>query len=503
MRAQPKLYLIGIDSAPLWLIKQMVSQSKLKGFSGFMKRGSITEIESTTPPMTGPAWPTIYTGLTPGQHGVPDFFEMRSDYTPDLVFYNHDTAPPFWDQIARTRGKCLIITPAMDTRLPRYKNIDAITGFPLKSEATGAKLHSLMKKYNFYGEPDIEKNMKSGSMTLERGSELFAESVAQRAAIAKQLIQTGDYSFVYVCFTETDRMQHASLSNPKYMKYLTPIYARISEFLEWIMDRADKEGAAAMLISDHGAQPIQHKFLLNSFLVREGFATLKPSIKLAESDGKQSVSIRYGLREKLLTTRLRKAYDKMPHQLKKAVFSASGKLFSEGSGGKYTHIHLYDLEMQETKAFAAISNLVVGTIWVNDSRFEAPGVTATQRARVINQLISKLKAVKSMEGDKLFTEVKVATPYYGGSPKFLAPDIFVMAKPGYTIDVKFASKNYDFQEPELFKSGDHTNMGIIGVYGGIKINAKSINLINVAPTILDYYGFRGKSTRNSRLKHGR
>lgn len=501
MRAQPRLYLIGIDSAPLWLIKQMSSQAKLKSFTKLLKQGNLSEIESTMPPMTGPAWPTIYTGLAPGQHGVPDFFEMHRDYTPDLVFYNHTAAPPFWNRIAQTIGKCLIITPAMDTRLPKDKNIDAITGFPLKSEATSAKLRSLMKKYDFYGEPEIEKEMKAGSMTLEKGSELYAKSIVRRASIAKQLIQTEDYSFAFVCFTETDRMQHASLNNPKYLSYLTPIYARISEFLEWVMERADREEAAVMLISDHGAQPIRNKFLLNSFLIREGFAELKPSIKLAESDAKQAASIRYGLREKLLTTRLRKAYDKMPHKLKKAVFSASGKLFSEGSGGTYTHIHLYDLEMQHTKAFAAISNLVVGTIWINDSRFESPGVSASQKAHVLNQLIHKLKAVKSLEGDNLFTEVKAAAPYYGARPKFLAPDIFVVAKPGYTIDVKFASKSYDFQAPELFKSGDHTSMGIIGSYGNIKINTKAINLINVAPTILDYYGFTGAAVRNSRLKH--
>ncbi len=37
------------------------------------KEGVETELESTFPPWTGSAWPSIYTGVDPAHHGVYSF----------------------------------------------------------------------------------------------------------------------------------------------------------------------------------------------------------------------------------------------------------------------------------------------------------------------------------------------------------------------------------------------------------------------------------------------
>ena len=83
-----KLYLIGIDAAPLWLIKKFSQEKNMTSFNKMIKENDLIEMESTLPPMTGAAWPTIYTGLNPGKHGVPDFFVMKNDYTPDLAAFH-------------------------------------------------------------------------------------------------------------------------------------------------------------------------------------------------------------------------------------------------------------------------------------------------------------------------------------------------------------------------------------------------------------------------------
>ncbi|MGC8888875.1 MAG: alkaline phosphatase family protein, partial [Candidatus Micrarchaeia archaeon] len=44
--------------------------SNVIGFSKFVEEGKIVESESVIPPVTGIAWPSIYTGLPPGRHGA-------------------------------------------------------------------------------------------------------------------------------------------------------------------------------------------------------------------------------------------------------------------------------------------------------------------------------------------------------------------------------------------------------------------------------------------------
>ncbi|HVA82977.1 MAG TPA: alkaline phosphatase family protein [Candidatus Aquilonibacter sp.] len=485
-----KLYLIGIDSAPLWLIKEF---GHLKGFERFLKQGKMVELESTMPPMTGPSWPSIYTGLHPGEHGVPDFFHMKKEYTPDLAFYDPEEVPPFWENLAKAGYKCLVITPATDVKVQRHKNIDMITGFPFKSKPSSAELEALMKKYNFYGEADIEKEMMSGKLSLEKSSKIYSDGIKVRSKIAKEMMEKHEYDFVYVCFTETDRMQHASLNNPKYKDYLLPIYSEISNFITYVQEMADKEDGIVMVISDHGALPVKDKFLINTFLLDEGFATFKQSVQKDLSDSKEGkagkMSLRYAIREKLLTTKLRKVYDHMPHQLKKQVFNLSAALFSQISKEDYAHIHLYDLDMSKTKAFAAISNLVVSTIWINDSRFIKGIVSKAEKHKLKSEIIAKLKEVKSKQGDKLFVNVLDADPYYKNTKKFIAPDIFAEVKAGYTVDVKYFSLKSMFMRPEIAKSGDHSKFGIFGVYpsGKVPMGKKELDVTEVMPKIMEYF----------------
>ncbi|MGI0141465.1 MAG: alkaline phosphatase family protein [Candidatus Micrarchaeales archaeon] len=482
-----RLYLIGIDSAPLWIIKKL---RHFHGYDKFFSEGTMVDLESTMPPMTGPSWPSIYTGLNPAKHGVPDFFYMKKDYAIDVAFYHPEKVPPVWEKLGQLGKRCLVITPATVVRLPKSGNVDMITGFPLKSKSNSPKLESLMKKHNFHGEPDIEKEMMNDKLSLERSSAIYTEAIRKRAQIAKEMLEEKDYDFVYVCFTETDRMQHASLNEPEHEKYIMPLYTEISKFIDYITKRAKEEDAQVLIVSDHGAQPIREKFLINTFLIDHGFASFKESVqkdlKGPAKSGK--MSIRYAIREKLLTTKLRKVYDKMPHQLKKQVFNISATLFSKISKDDYTHIHLYDLDMSKTKAFAAISNLVVGTIWINDCRFEKGTVKASEKQKLKREIIEKLRKAKSKEGDSLFVNVFDADSYYGKTDKFIAPDIMAEIKESYTMDVKFFSLKSMFMKPERAKSGDHTKFGIFGMYPKIQgMKASGVKVTDIAPLILKYF----------------
>lgn len=499
-----KLYLIGMDAVPLWILKEFSDQRGMSPFKRLLDKDLIRNMESTLPPMTGPAWPSIYTGLEPGEHGVPDFFVMKWDYTPDLVYYDSEKMPPFWHALSEHGLRSLIITPATDIILSRDRNVDMITGFPLKSRANSSELEGLMKKHDFNGEPDIEKDMKDGKMGDEEAAPIFAGSIRKRSKMAMEMLEKKSYDFVFVCFTETDRFQHFVLNKRDMGKYLLPLYREIAEFLGYVLNRADKENASVMLVSDHGAQPIKKKFLLNGWLIQNGFAYFNKAISDA-FEGKGGVRgpnpALYKMREVIIKSRLRGMYDKMPHGMKKAVFKTLGSVKGAYSED-YLKFHLFDMNMNKTKAFAAISNDPVATIWINDKRFENGFVKESEKKELKDRIIRELKLQKAEDGGKLVVNVWDGDKYYKGTSKFIAPDIMIEVREGYTVDITHSSRSTFFMDPEGPKSGDHIRNGIFGFYSkNAKIADTRISVYNVAPTILDFYGIdSGRLRKNSILR---
>lgn len=483
-----KLYLIGIDAAPLWIIEKFGSEKHMSAFNKLLKEKHLVEMESTLPPMTGGAWPSIYTGLPPGEHGVPDFFVMKEDYTPDLVYYDSEKTPPFWKDLASSGLKCLVITPATDITLPDYPNVDMMTGFPLKAKSNSKLLSSLMKKYSFYGEPDVEKEMKSGKMSDEEGTRHFLKSIKARIEIAKEAMKKNEYDFVYVCFTETDRLQHFVISKENMEDYLLPVYQEIGKYLEYVMEKAAQENGLVMVVSDHGSQPIKEKFLINTWMVNEGYARLKDSVMkgIMESAGEPDSSPSF--REKLLKTKLRGAYDRLPHAAKGIVSKSVGKLLPATKGGFYTRIHLFDYDMSRTRAFAAISNINVATIWINDSRFVNGIVGNGEKLKLKRQISRKLMQLRDEAGKRLIVSTFDGDKYYNRTKKFIWPDLLVEAREGYMIDIFNFSRDSLFMEPEPPKHGDHMRMGILGAYP-LRLKAKNkYSVLDVKPMVLKYYG---------------
>ncbi len=452
-----ELHIVGIDAAPLWIIRKISKKYGLKGFEYLIDNGKFGNLESTLPPMTGAAWPSIYTGLPPSKHGLMDFFTINSDYEKQLVYFNESVSEPFWATLSKQGKKSLVITPAMVVRPSKDPNIDMVTGFPLPAKFSSDKIKNEAIKYDFLGEPDIEKDIKSGSMSFEEASKRFSESIKKRAELSKSLIKKGDYDLSFTCFTETDRLQHFALNRDDWEALAYPLYKEVSDFIEWLINNTGIKNSerSIMIMSDHGAQPIHNKFLINSWLINNGYAKLKENI--------DSAALAYTTREKLMSNKaLRQIYDRMPKTAKsmtRKLISSSGVNVKEGI---YSRMHDFDLDMGNTRAFASISNDPVSMIWINDSRFSESAVKHGEKAILMGELIRGLKGLKTEKGEKLINKIVDGKAYYGNTRMFIPPDLLIKVRKGYTIDVFNYSPKRIFMKPEPAKGGDHICEGIFG-----------------------------------------
>jgi len=68
----PRLVVMGLDGGTWDAIDPLLASGDLPHISGVLEGGRRGVLASIFPPLTGPAWQTIFTGLSPGEHGVFD-----------------------------------------------------------------------------------------------------------------------------------------------------------------------------------------------------------------------------------------------------------------------------------------------------------------------------------------------------------------------------------------------------------------------------------------------
>ncbi len=488
--------MVGIDSAPLQITAELSRKNGMKGFEKIIKNGTYAALESTLPPITAAAWPTIYTGLSPAAHGVMNFFSLDKEYNKQLTFYDTQKHPPFWDVLAKHGKRSLVITPAMVVEPSRSENVDMITGFPLKPKFSSRSIEEAAGKFQFAGEPEIEQGLKEGRISFEDATRSYVESIRKRAEVSAYLLERKQYDLVLVCFTETDRIQHYALSLKNWEELISPLYAEISKFIERITSNAEKSGEdfAIMIVSDHGAQPIRKKILLNSWLIKNGYASLgsiitKNGLKVDTSQSRRLASAE-GLREERYYEQLRIS-SKSP--VTRFICASEVETSYEDSFYKRS------FDMKNTKAFASLSNNPVSSIWANDGRFTEPGISDGSKKRTVDEISKKLKELR--DGDvKVISRISMGKAYYGDTSLFIAPDLIVEASDGYTIDVFNHSEESVFAEPEPARSGDHTREGVMGFYSNSSsLDSENLSVLDVSPMVLSYLGIKGHV---SKLKPG-
>jgi predicted AlkP superfamily phosphohydrolase/phosphomutase len=254
-----KIYIIGIDSAPLWIISKLYKKYKMKGFSRFIDHGLLKEMRSTMPPVTAAAWPSIYTGKEPKEHGMMDFLHIDRNYTRQLMYYDPEEHNPFWEVLAKKGLKSLVVTPAMVLKKSKSQNVDIITGWPLQPSYGSKELERAAKKFGFTGEPDLGIDLDKRSLPLAKATELYTKSINARSELSKYLIKKKDYDVVFVCFTETDRIQHYAFKQKRTGRNTWHRYTRRCP-TSWsgpsTTPKAERRIQPSIIVSDHGSQPV-------------------------------------------------------------------------------------------------------------------------------------------------------------------------------------------------------------------------------------------------------
>lgn len=295
-----KTVLIGLDGATFDLIDPLVAEGVMPRLGRVMREGARAVLRSTIHPLTPPAWATLMTGRSPGNHGVFDFIRVdTSGATPryTLVTSADLAAPTIWE-IASRAGKHVTtlnfpvmfpVKPITGVAIPGYVPWSYLgrAVYP-RQIMKDLKAHGLFKASEISTDWQHERQAIQGlaEEQLEDWVRFHIDRELRWQSILLHLMANHPADLTAMLFDGVDRVQHLCyhLVDPatreKYndspaartaTELALTYYRNLDGFIGQIIEKAGPEGRI-LIVSDHGFTPSGGRiFYANTWLEQQGW----------------------------------------------------------------------------------------------------------------------------------------------------------------------------------------------------------------------------------------
>lgn len=282
-----KVFVVGLDCAEPTLVFERW-RNHLPNLRRLMGLGSYGELTSTIPAITVPAWASMMSSQDPGQLGFYGF-RNRADRT-----YENMTIPTarsikaerVWDVLSRA-GKQVIVAA-----VPQTYPVQPVNGAMISCFLTP----STRSQYTYPAELKAEiETLVAGDYLLDvpqfrtENKDALLQQIYRLAdqhhQLVKHLITAKPWDFIMHVDMGVDRVHHGfwkffderhPLYEPgnRYEQAIHDYYVHIDRQIgEWLALLDDD--TAVLVVSDHGARPMQGGICFNEWLKQEGYLVLE------------------------------------------------------------------------------------------------------------------------------------------------------------------------------------------------------------------------------------
>jgi predicted AlkP superfamily phosphohydrolase/phosphomutase len=484
-----KTIVLGIDSLDPYVLSD--HQAALPNFARLMHESPTFLSKSVFPVDTIPAWASINTGLSPGNHGLLYVYDIFDPTMGDLQKLSIDSVKgrTFWDYLSRERYRCVIVFPQL--MYPPWDVNGAMVGIsPLErrldwvsTEITiDAYPEHVMAKHNI---PHTLRSLWGGFPGIKHLGEWITLGKAvleTEKSIAMSLSQNESWDLFFVYFNLLDVIQHRLW---RFFDERDPTYPGITPFKGTILDCYkiidgfvgefidSYPDASVIVLSDHGHHSRPARTVnINEFLRRAGYVTAKGNRMKALSTVRKSildVSTRlniehYLIRLVVINERLTKAG--------KSMYSSAGSIDQSRSRAFLSN-------------FAGIKSYPHGGIEINREL-----VSDDEYEETRNALIAALLELRLPDNTPLMKFVKAREDVDSG--RFCAriyPDILFWLADGYGVGWELYSDLYGKAHDHKVASGGHNKDAVLLLRNiDKKVRDTVPSIINVTPSILELFG---------------
>ncbi len=440
-----RVLIIGLDCAEPSLVFDKFRE-ELPNLGRLRRAGIWGEIESTTPPITVPAWMCALTSKDPGQLGVYGF-RNRADHSYEKMTIANARSirePAVWDYLGRAgKQSYLVGVPPSFPPMPVQggvigcflsPNAQAKFTYPesLRQEVLRIAPNYLVDVPNFRTD---DKQWLLGKIY---------EMTDDHFKVIRYLMKEKPWDFLMSVEIGVDRLHHGfwkyhDPAHPKHEPNSALVHS-IHDYYVWLDQQIGSvlelidDDTRVLVFSDHGAKKMDGGIALNEWLVREGYLVL---------EGKPQGIV----------------------PLEKAQVNWA-KTRAWGSGGYY------------------------GRIFLNVAGREPQGIIPPDEyERVRDELIAKIGAIPDDQGKPIPTRVYKPQAIYRAT-RNIPPDLIVIFGDLYWRAVGSLGLNalHTFENDTGPDDANHAQMGMFIYYdprrdlGGREV--RGLRLYDIAPTVL-------------------
>lgn len=261
---------LGLDGAAWHKLDRLFDEGRLPNLRRLSRSGARAPLRSVLPPVTCPAWRCSTSGKNPGKLGVYWWLNLDrstgSITSPDARSF--DTAD-VWDYLSEAGHQCAVVNVPL-TAPPTPDDGVMVPGFgtPFRevSDDEGRVpatdppelREELVEEYDW----EVWVEDVDGEAGLDR----CYEQIRSRFELLLDLADRG-FDYLHLTLFLVNALQHQYGDGPE--------TTRAWELIDEYVGEIDLEDTLLVAYSDHGHAHIEHTFVVNRWLLEEGYLSLR------------------------------------------------------------------------------------------------------------------------------------------------------------------------------------------------------------------------------------
>jgi len=268
----PRVAFIGIDGVPFSLVAD--NPDTFPNLTAIASAGSGGAMDSIVPPESSACWPSLTTGVNPGETGVYGFQDREIDSYETYVPMGSDVqATRLWDRVTDAGRKATVLN--VPVTFPPQRDVQRMVSGFLSPSVEKASYPAEFGRYLSSIGYRIDVDAKLGH---EADKTAFVEdahaTLSARAEAFEHFAEVDDWDLFFGVFMTTDRVNHFLFKDyehdGEYHDAFLEFYAAVDAAIGRFRDRL-ADDVTLVVASDHGFTSLDYEFHANEWLRQAGW----------------------------------------------------------------------------------------------------------------------------------------------------------------------------------------------------------------------------------------
>ena len=272
----PRVAFIGIDGVPYSLLADNFDE--FENLAALAKEGSAGSIDSIVPPESSACWPSLTTGVNPGETGVYGFQDREVGSYDTYVPMGQDVqATRLWTRVDEAGREATVMN--VPVTFPPDREIQRMVSGFLSPGVDKAAYPGELREYLQGIDYRIDVNAKLGHDD-DKGP--FVEdahaTLDARFEAFESYIEADDWDLFFGVFMTTDRVNHFLFKHyeedGEYREEFLEFYRKLDHYIGELRD-ALADDVTLVIASDHGFTSLDYEVHCNEWLRQEGWLSFE------------------------------------------------------------------------------------------------------------------------------------------------------------------------------------------------------------------------------------